>query len=466
MKKALVVAMVMVFGLGALAFAGPLSGSWKTEICIGGIQTGPLTIVDFESDLTVNYSVCGWEFVSESEFEVTGWDEQSFSVEGIAGAFTFASYLEFSPMLAAFDAWDTSAGVSIAGVQLDGRFVLLDGGAGWVLSASQETGLCVIEGTVFFNSWPYVSSSLWNQYAWGITPQIEPGYTLLIFPDYCFCFTYAEFSATFPFCCLEEVEATIGFSMFGLEDITFALSGVEMPGFSWITWDIELTFDDGIGLGKELTLTPSTNFGDSVCLDFYVDLVIDNNMIDGLSLWGLGLECDMGQGVTVSSMSVLDWPNHAFWGDDPYYLSYGVLTVDDMFGTAIQTVNLDDLLADPTLGNFTDLVDLFAYLCCETYWEKFSIATSADACCGGAFEFGIDVYFGAESNLSIAENTYVCIHPWLFDVARIDANFSVGLGSNFGVSGGIVLEDKNYIGDGLCELGGLTEICVGFEVSF
>jgi len=64
--------------------------------------------------------------------------------------------------------------------------------------------------------------------------------------------------------------------------------------------------------------------------------------------------------------------------------------------------------------------------------------------------------------------TYVeCEHGWLFDIARIDAEFSIGLGSNFSLTGGLTLQDMVWVkGEGYCEEGGLTEICVGFEVTF
>jgi hypothetical protein len=35
MKKALVIALMFVLGLGISAFAGPLSGSWESELTIG-----------------------------------------------------------------------------------------------------------------------------------------------------------------------------------------------------------------------------------------------------------------------------------------------------------------------------------------------------------------------------------------------------------------------------------------------
>jgi hypothetical protein len=463
LKKALVLAIVMVLGLGTLAFAGPLSGSWDTEICFGMLQPGceettediSLLFSNFESALTIDYSVCGWVFESVSVFGLCGWEEQGFTVEGTMGAFTFESDLTFLPAHAAFDRWYSAGSVSIAGVDLTGGFVLDAYGAGWAFGISGVAGACELAADVYFNS--YLDP-------WGDLQAFGTEQT----PSYCFCFENVEFSASFPFCCLETVDVSIGFSNTGFDGVTFSLAGVEVPGLAWLALDIDLTFDDG-ALGKYLAIEPNLSFGDVICLEFHWDIVMDSwnsglpgygYVIDGLRLWGIELgfdACDLGQGVAFSSFTLLDWPYH-------------------YFAPSLDGYDSNDYLLFDSLG------DYLAWLICDTYWEKFSIESSSDACCGGAFGFDLNVYFGYEFSVVVEEDDYpwwlegaegfvltTDYHPWLFDIARVDANFSVGLGSNFSLTGGLSMTDGTGVySDGVvtCEGAGLSQICIGFGVTF
>jgi hypothetical protein len=445
----------MVLGLGTLAFAGPLSGAWESEICFGVLSyedEALFGLTGLTSTLTIDYSVCGWEFESVSGIDFDGWTTQSFTAGGALGAFTFDSEVVFDPANALFTLWDSSVGVSIAGVNINSRYVLIEDSwsptgysSGWEFNISGEAGLCSLGADVYFNIWPlyYTLDPEWEVQ----TPSELPGTTLLILPGNCFCFTYVELYTSFPFCCVEEVEMSVAFSALdGFEGVTFLVSGIEMPGLAWITFDAELTFDVGDD-GKDLTLTPSLNLGDSICFDIYADLVWYDSVITGLNIYGIGLTCDMGQGVTFSSQSVLDWPNHF------YSPSLGKLASSEDYAI--------------TWLGFVDALDYAAWLCCETYWEKFTISSSSDACCGGAFGFDLGVYFGTDFEATIWDGTeVVCEHGWLFDIARIDAEFSIGLGSNFSLTGGLTLQDAVWVKGEGCEEGGLTEICVGFEVTF
>jgi hypothetical protein len=455
LKKALVLAIVMVLGLGTLAFAGPLSGGWDTEICFGvlsyegdGFLYG---IGSLDSKLTIDYSVCGWEFESVSEFGLGGWETQVFTVDGVLGAFSFASTLEFDPAVALFELWDSTMGLSIAGIQIDANFILVPWGSGWVFDIAGTAGLCDLSATAYFNIWPFEITyadlvALYGGSPWFgefVAEYFPEGHTQTSsvtvttpLPGYCLCFNLIEFETSFPFCCVEEVNMSVSFSQFGFEGVTFSVSAIELP-ISWLTLDAELSFYEGEMLGKELTITPGLNLGDVFCFDIYADLVVDGGLIDGLNIYGIGLTCDMGQGVIFESISVLDWPYHH-------------VTADGIEETGLLTP-----------------VDS---LCCgadASYWERFSISSSSDACCGGAFGFDLDVYFGSDFEIVVGDLlVYECVHPWLFDIARIDAEFSVGLGSNVALSAGVSLVDLYYDDEAGCTPFGLSEFCIGFEVTF
>ena len=87
----------MVFGLGMMAWAGPLSGTWDATFTLDPSETTFADYIVLASGLTVDYAIGGWVFGSVSGFSSDGWDAQSFSAEGALGAFTFTGAMNFLP---------------------------------------------------------------------------------------------------------------------------------------------------------------------------------------------------------------------------------------------------------------------------------------------------------------------------------------------------------------------------------
>ena len=86
MKKALVVAMVMVLGLGLFASAQTWEGTWDTDITIvPAAATFADFIGSFDSDLDVDFIVGGWDFGMTSDFSAIGLDGLGFTAEGVLG---------------------------------------------------------------------------------------------------------------------------------------------------------------------------------------------------------------------------------------------------------------------------------------------------------------------------------------------------------------------------------------------
>jgi len=165
MKRALVLSLAVILGLGIGAF-GQITGYWSTTL---GIDPQPLSFVSMASTLKVDYALSGWTFGSVSTFSITGFSAQAFKVAGSLGAFTLVTNMAFAPAVVSektypdlpsgyvlyFDAenlgicpwigiatewapafltWDVTAGVSIAGVSIE-AYVLQD------VSASGEVAL-------------------------------------------------------------------------------------------------------------------------------------------------------------------------------------------------------------------------------------------------------------------------------------------------------------------------------------
>ena len=95
MKKAIVIGITMILGLGFTALAGPLSGSWASSLVVDPAAS---SFTSLTSTLAVDYTVSGWTFGSSSSFTLTGFSSQSFTAGGSFGAFTLSSTMVFDPM--------------------------------------------------------------------------------------------------------------------------------------------------------------------------------------------------------------------------------------------------------------------------------------------------------------------------------------------------------------------------------
>jgi len=139
MKKALVISLLVLVGLGAAAFAGPLSGKWCADF--GFAYTDEdiqyLTISGFASTLVLDYTTCGWTFSSTAKFNKHAFANLYFEAQGSVGAFGFYGILDFIPQTASFHFLIGFVDVSIAGVNLYG------GGGMRNFNAGSSTGVSV-----------------------------------------------------------------------------------------------------------------------------------------------------------------------------------------------------------------------------------------------------------------------------------------------------------------------------------
>jgi len=291
MKKALVLSLAAVLCLGFASFAQTLSGSWDTTITI---IPAPVSLA-IDSELIVTYAVSGWSFTSDTVIDENGWVAQSFDVSGSLGAFTIGSGLVFDPAAVAFDSWEVTGGLSLAGVTFDGTFTL-------------EPGVVTLE----------IEGS-------GSAGDVDVYVDLILGGVDCsFDFSSLVIDISFPFCCA-EISSEIAFNcQTGFEYITFEATGIELPGMTWVTLDALLTFtvDE-----KTLVITPSFDFGATACFDIYLSDPAE--LFGDIEVVGLGLECEIG-GVQFIGLS--------YWGDGAkpgilkgteYWEAYQISTTDD-----------------------------------------------------------------------------------------------------------------------------------------
>lgn len=382
MKKALVLTFVLVFALGAAAFAAPLSGAWSTDIEFAIQTPGDFNVGSFTSTLAVNYAVGGWEFGSRSGFALLGWTSQSFSAEGALGAFEIGSALVFNPALAAFTYWNITGEVSIAGVTFEVETLLADEtdvantpelGFGGTFGVSGVAGDITLGATAFFNARPRVGAD-WGRDTW-------PTGLMLIEETNLLAFTSIDFDIAFPFACISRVAIDLDFSaVAGFDGIRFSVDDIVVPGFAWLTFDIDTTFNIG-DTGKAFAIVPAVAFGDWVCIRLFGRLLWapDTFAVEGLQFYGLEL-------------------SHTWNG--------------------VTFTNRTEFVGAGAPGGFI----------AGDYWQVFTIASEAPTCCDQLLTFSVATFFAGDSVM-------------LFDWGRTDIDVAMGLAPNFSINFGLLVQD-------------------------
>jgi len=297
MKRALVLSLICVLGLGFSSLAASLTGYWDTDVTIDPQQTSFAAAIGLTSEIGVTYTVGDWAFTSITTLTEAGWDTQEFEAAGVLGAFSISSGLEFEPNTPAFVSWDVTTGVSIAGVSFGAVFALDGDDATLELSGSGVAGDVSIDITVYFGD--------------------DEG-------DGCdLDWAGVEIGIDFPFCCA-DISADLVFDCSGFDSITFATGGIAIPNLPWLTIDAEIEFTMD---AKTVTISPDLDFGDIVCFDLDIDWGatggVNAPLVFGdLTIEGISLECDIG---AVSFTGVTDLT--ATEGE--YFEWYTIETNDD-----------------------------------------------------------------------------------------------------------------------------------------
>ena len=314
MKRALVLSLAIIFGLGVAAFGQTLSGTWTVDIKIDATQMNFATALDFSSTLTVNYAVGGWTFGSATTFIDTGWSDQVFTAVGSLGAYLFDSTLDLDPA-GAFEKWIVEGGVTMGGMTFGMVFTLYPNDLTLDITASGSTNLVTISGTLSF-----------GHLAYSVDPAV-PG-------DNCdLDWQGITITAGFPFCCA-DIAATINFTCAGFQYAKFCVTGLTVANIPWLSLDACLLFELE---SKTLTLTPHIALGEVSC-DFglYADIVTTGGTgplsvltIGDIVISGIDVGCTIGG---------VDFYGISFWGagakpsilaGTPYWEAYKISTDDD-----------------------------------------------------------------------------------------------------------------------------------------
>jgi len=303
MKKALVLSLAILLGIGLFASAQTVGGKWASTITIDPTKTSFADAFGFSSTLQVDYKVGGWNFTSVSTLSDTGWSDQTFSASGALGAFSFTSLLDFTPVGGvAFDKWTGTVGLSLGGMSLGSAWTLDGTGLSLTLSGSGSTGL------VNFTS-------------------IALGFGDPTTTDCDLDWQDVKIGLGFPFACA-DVTAELYFTCDGFQYATFGVSGLKVDTIPWLSFDASIKFELQT---KTLTITPHFNFGNDVCFTTWwdVDTTGAQLTINSIQLVGIGIIDYEISGVSFTGVS--------YWGAAPkpsilygtdYWEGYKIATTD------------------------------------------------------------------------------------------------------------------------------------------
>lgn len=484
MKKALVMTFVLVLGLGALAFAGPLSGTWDTSISLDPSATafGDF-FVSFSSTLGVDYTVGGWTFGSSSTFSKIGYSAQSFTATGVLGAFSFDSTMKFKPMAVtatdykaltaaelltwfgnpnmapkaflwypecpelvgvdtvqpAFDDWTVSGSVSIAGVSLEGLFFL----EGWGGGTTETMGYFYWDGTSYTQTGSKVVADKTTGSGWRLlaSGDVAPGVTLTSYTYFNLSQADATSSTGCPvigkkstysiandgcgggfteeyvtleglgFGCVTDIDLALKVTCDGFNYFKIVVGNIPFLSFMDLQFGIKFTETE-----KALTLCGSIDALGDDC--FSVDVGLNtisatSAQITSFEIYGISV-AHTWNGISFSSDTSFNTVKHAIKGNINGPDSIGFLV--PLTGMTETTVCVDDCITvtteTPVCSIGADGTGYYETKCVPTeyykVWESFGIESTGDACCGGAFDFSIDTYFGTRYVLDTYAWAYFC----------------------------------------------------------
>ena len=455
MKKALVISMLVVAGLGLAAFAGPFSGTWSTCVAFD-MSADDITFYDtcgFNSWLDLNFETCGWNFHSFSYFGqfttagLNGWLTQRFQASGSVGAFSGFSYLDFTPGVgddAKFNQWLSGVDISIAGVELYAYFDVElynyclgdpgvrtwtdDIGSGGLVGVKGVAGDCTIQAEALFNLSSYATFGEidpWVGYTFGdflayagasafvdnclrgcASMTIADEAFNIVQTDCCVCWSGAHVEVAFPFACVETVKLYANFSCdAGFDYFRVNLNDIDSGvccGWLMID-DIDIRWK----LQTKSVVKVDIDFvvGDTCITPYFAinpTAAYGNSgyLLENIALYAFGLDYNWN-GLQFYSITLLDTTNYTLaW--DGSVSRVDLVAVDDscLWGPGAQV-----------------------YVCPNDYDELFRICADADSCCGGMFSFCVDNWFDIDGDTT-------GIFGWM----ETEVKLSFGVGSGITLS--------------------------------
>jgi len=281
MKTGAVCVVLLVLVCFAVSAESSLSGDWSLSVTVDPAAASPISL---GTSVEAVYSVGDWSFTSSTSLGASGWSGQDFDASGAWGPFSVSAALSLDPSAIAFKKWSSTASWEYEGVSLSSTFNLTPNYVALDLSAGGAVDDLSLE----------IDIALKSQGDCGLM------------------FDGVDISLGFLYCCA-EISSEFSFSCDGFEEATFSVSDIAIPNLPWVTLDADLAFELA---EKALDLSPSFDLGDFTCFKLYIDVDVNDNVSCGtISVYGIGLTCDIGD-VSFESLSYVDGThklNGSYW---------------------------------------------------------------------------------------------------------------------------------------------------------
>ncbi len=421
MKKALVLSLAAVLCLGVASFAQTFSGSWATDLSLGvaAVGTPAVNVLSFgtlTSILNTSYTITGWKFAMNTIVTQAGLTDVSFDINGTAGAFALASFVDFNPAIPQFTDWESFGRVSLAGVDVFSAFALqsfatnpVTYGSGFAIGGHAVAGSVEVWGQVDFNLTGGVDYYVWDEgfYGWDYLTGWDTGYSCRyqawmhgawdVQTNSCTAtWSGVNLWAFAPLGCLNMYAHTT-FSCAGWGGISFGLNNVDL-GAGWFQLDdLDITFT---AAAKSLTSDFTLTFAKAVCVTPYFDLLqTDVATFNGIELRALLFSYTFG----------------------PAVLKAGELFVTDYY---------KGFMIDGTLTKYATCAVPGAN-------EYIGLFYSSDGCCGGKITANVITFF--ETYYYLGTNAETETSGGLFDFVQIHTDVSVGISTSVAIRAGLDL---------------------------
>jgi len=476
MKRALVLSLAVILGLGVGAF-GQITGYWSTTL---GIDPQPLAFTSMASTLKVDYALSGWTFGSVSTFNIAGFSAQAFKVAGSLGAFTLVTNMKFNPIdvsvrtsslpqssslmlmhdavytngfsgvcpvtytattwLPAFSTWDVTIGASIAGVAVE-AYVLQDYSAANALTTLNAFYVGGVQTSSLTCASTLAEGMGWRLKVAGSFGAVKvTRYTYFNLGEYTifamnesavWCpavgkagvFEIAYAGCNFPF--TEEyvlvqglsfgcatVDAALSILCGGFANVELVVSNIALGNWGQFSFGITFTTNHK-SVATCITLTPLAG----PC--FTVEIGgFQGTKLESLELYGFKFASTFG-GVKFTSITELSAASELMSSATDYTWLNG-----DEVGFLVPSADLlTCATTSPVVAATYHAVSEGRYaMACVTetkyqLWEKFIIDVDADACCGGLFDLTVSTWFGDQYVLDSYGYFVVLAHATTYGTA-------------------------------------------------
>ncbi len=326
MKRALAIAVALC----TIGFAGfsqiAIKGSWTATL-------GLLPSVTLSSNLSLTYTVAGFDITSTTGFSATGLSSQKFDLKGVFGPFTVTGSMLFDVAAVLYDESVLSTSFDFGGIAIGFK------AEHWAIPPNQTPTWCTT-----------LAGGAALRYTF--TGTIAPATVKAVFVDCCTGTAFYNLNVTLKglgLCCGITYNVEFDFLKSGFNYVKF--TGIDIPLCCGVTLGVTVTY--GVDY-KTLEVNPSFGGFVDACFTVWGDATFSGYTWFGIEIYGFKIRC------TLADCNYIEFVN-----------AFNVTAVNPKLPTA----------------------DRFLAACGE--FELIKMGFCGAGCCGGKYDVTLRVFFGS-----------------------------------------------------------------------